>query len=168
MLGRRKRRRGLIRQRTIVVPVYDAMECERMCREPDAANGRDEPVYQRTVDFTDDLSVIVQLVASTEPAKESCWTQAVLRDSQGNELDMTDVGDSFLGEYALRYDGVHYDVQVETDMRTHYPHGDCPDCGEDIDRLAVDGSACHNCGHVFYAPRENDDAGQKNIFTSDG
>jgi hypothetical protein len=31
-----------------------------------------------------------------------------------------------------------------------YPKARCPDCQTVIPKTAVDGSACKNCGHVFY------------------
>lgn len=144
--------------RTMTVTVYEAEQFTRMCNEPDADNGRDEAVFDREVDFPGGIRFAVQVIASTEPAEESCWTQGVLFDANGNELGCTEVGESFLGEYTIPDGDNVYEVVVETDMHTHYPNGECPDCGEPIDKLAVNGDACSNCGHVFNTPQPDDDA----------
>ena len=35
-------------------------------------------------------------------------------------------------------------------VKSSYPEGVCPDCGEAISILAYEGDACKNCGHVFW------------------
>lgn len=82
----------------------------------------------------------------------------MLFDPQGHELGSTDVGDSFLGEYFVPDDdaGDEYEVVVVTDMRDQYENGECPDCGDPISKLCVNGEACSNCGHVFWHPDSAD------------
>lgn len=41
-------------------------------------------------------------------------------------------------------------------LKDFYEDGLCPDCGEPIPDDAVEGEACHNCGHVFSEPRPDD------------
>jgi hypothetical protein len=40
----------------------------------------------------------------------------------------------------------------EIDWESIYDNGQCPDCGEDIDKAAQPGDECHNCTHVFCLP----------------
>lgn len=138
--------------RTVTVPVYKAEELTRMCNEPDADNGRDEIVFDHEVNFPGGIRFAVQVIASTEPAEEPCWTQGVLFVAHGNEIGCTEVGDSFLGEYTIHDENDGYEVVVVTDMYTYYHNGECPDCKAPIDKFAVNGDACPNCGHVFNSP----------------
>jgi len=41
-----------------------------------------------------------------------------------------------------------------TELQNSYPEGVCPDCGEPISDLAVNGSECLNCSHVFWLDEE--------------
>lgn len=42
-------------------------------------------------------------------------------------------------------------------VASFYENGECPDCGEPITELAVDGDDCPCCGHVFWILRDDDD-----------
>lgn len=89
---------------------YDEMS--RLCNEPDGSVERDRAIYDTTVRFNDNIRMVIQVVSTTQPAEESCWTQGVLFDADGNEIGMTDVGESFGGEYCITHDGVNYVVEV--------------------------------------------------------
>ena len=41
-----------------------------------------------------------------------------------------------------------------SELQRAYEDGICPDCFEDIPDDAVDGSACSNCGHIFWVDNE--------------
>ena len=139
--------------REMKVTVHEAEEMERMLREPDESNARDELVFDREVTFDNGYRIAVQVIASAQPAKESCWSQGVLFTKDGYEVSFTDVGESFLGEHKVFDGDEEYAAIVTTDMRDHYPNGECPDCGEPISCLCVNGESCSNCGHVFYTPQ---------------
>jgi rubredoxin len=51
------------------------------------------------------------------------------------------------------------EVEAETTIlvRDDYENGECPDCGQDIPKAAVQGEECSNCGHVFTGNVEGDD-----------
>ena len=53
---------------------------------------------------------------------------------------------------------IYKEVQSRV-IRESYENSVCPDCGEDIPTNVVDGQACENCGHGFFDPRLNNDAG---------
>lgn len=42
-------------------------------------------------------------------------------------------------------------------VKESYHNGECPDCGETIPDDVVEGQACANCEHVFYAERPGDE-----------
>lgn len=78
-----------------------AEQLERLCKEPDADSARDESLFDEEVKFNNGATMAIQVIASTEPDKESAWTQGILFDKDGFELGCTDVGESFLGEYKI-------------------------------------------------------------------
>lgn len=41
-------------------------------------------------------------------------------------------------------------METPIDWSEYYLSGECPDCGEKIPAVAVEGDCCGNCGHVFY------------------
>jgi len=102
-------------KKTLTVPTEEAQQLERFCEEPPGDCGRGEVLFDKTVVFPNKNQVDVQVIASEEPETESCWTQAVLFDSEGNELACTDVGESFLGEFYVYYDDDEYVVDVITE-----------------------------------------------------
>jgi len=139
-------------QKSLKVSVEKAQQMAWFCQFPNEEIERDEPVFDQTVTFDDGRRVVIQVVASTQPEEESCWTQGVLFGPEGTELAVTEPGEDFLGEYCLFYEGDEYEVVVETNMRDFYPEGECPDCGEPISPTAVNGDNCPNCEHVFNVP----------------
>jgi len=42
-------------------------------------------------------------------------------------------------------------------IKSSYPNGECPDCGEEIPSDVCTGDACSNCEHVFSEQRKSDD-----------
>ena len=139
-------------QKSLKVPVEIAEQMEALVAQPNDELDRDEAVFDREVTFDDGKRMVIQVVAPNDVEEESCWTQGVLLDPEGNELGTTDVGESFLGEYSVPCGDDEYEVTVETNMRDFYESGECPDCGEPISVLCRNGENCSNCGHVFYAP----------------
>lgn len=87
-------------------------ELERLCREADSSAKKDAPEFDEEVTFPDGRRVAIQVVGPLDPAREPCWTQGVLFGKDGTELDCTDVGDSFEGEYYLSHGDTAYLVEV--------------------------------------------------------
>lgn len=134
----------------LVVETAKAQQLEAYCEYPPGDCGRGEAIFDEEVVFEDGRRVAIQVIASENPEEEMCWTQGVLFSPEGNELACTDVGEAFIGEFELDYDGDQYEVIVCTDMRDKYQNRECPDCGEPISRLAQEGESCDNCGHVWW------------------
>ena len=154
----------------MIIPVQQALEHCWLCQEPATDVPRDQAIFDREVVFPNGFRFAVQIVSSTQPHLDPCWTQGVLFDADGFELACTDVGEDFLGEYIVEYGGDTYEVVVATDMHTKYWDGVCPDCGESIDLFAVDGEECGNCGHVFWSggtdETENREEGSEEVVSS--
>lgn len=100
--------RGLLQ-----IPAAELQELERRLCEPDANCRRDEPLFDREVVFPDGCRMAIQVIASTLPAEESAWSQAVLFTETGNEVCCSDVGETLAGEWTLSFDEVDYRVDVE-------------------------------------------------------
>ncbi len=94
------------------VEQHVADEMERICREPDGSVKSDGTEFDKEYVFEDGMRMAVQVCPSNTPAEESCWTQGVLFTHEGAEVGCTDVGESFLGEYCVEYNGVDYEVTV--------------------------------------------------------
>lgn len=77
--------------------------------KPTTGNG--EVIFDNEVVFPNGFRMAIQVIAA-ETEGETAWTQGVLFDEDGNELGCTDVGESFLGEYCVNYDGTEYIVNV--------------------------------------------------------
>ena len=89
---------------------------EKWCREPPMDCGRGETVFDEEVKFANGNRMAIQVIASENPNEESCWTQGVVFDKEGNELGFTEVGDSFVGRYQVwdRYkNGAAVEVEDE-------------------------------------------------------
>ena len=97
----------------IVVDREKAEKLEEFCKNPPGNCGDGEVLFDEEYTFENGNRVAVQVIASESPESESCWTQAVLYASHGYELSMTDVGESFLGEYFIKQDEDEYVVNVE-------------------------------------------------------
>jgi rubredoxin len=41
-------------------------------------------------------------------------------------------------------------METPIDWTIYYLSGECPDCGEKIPSVAIEGDECGNCGHVFW------------------
>ncbi len=108
----------MIYRRKLKVPSHIADEMTRIVNEADSSVKGGGVEYCEDVLFDDGRFMTIQVCASENPSEESCWTQGVLYERSGNdpvvayELTCTDVGDSFLGEYHLDYDGNEYIVEV--------------------------------------------------------
>lgn len=83
--------------------------CQFAC--PDVA--KDGIEFDREVEFDNGVRMAVQVCGPGDPAAEPCWTQGVLFDPDGSELGCTDVGESFLGEYTIDWNGDTYTTIVK-------------------------------------------------------
>ena len=89
-----------------------ANEMERICQESDSSVKKDGIEFDEEYKFDNGIRMAIQVCTTSDPSEESCYTQGVLFDKDGNELACTDVGESFLGEYNI-YDGDdEYEVNV--------------------------------------------------------
>ncbi len=89
-----------------------ADQLELFCIIPPGDCGRGEVLFDRETQFPNGCRVVVQVIASENPDTESCWTQSVLFDADGNELSMTPVGDTFIGKYYIYNNEDEYIVEV--------------------------------------------------------
>jgi hypothetical protein len=117
----------MIHRKTLMVPSYIADEMTRIVNEPDSSVKGGGVEYSEDVVFDDRRSMTIQVCSSENPSQESCWTQGVLYDRPQwdvfgfeitPEIACTDVGDSFLGEYHLEYEGDEYIVEVVKDKKS--------------------------------------------------
>ena len=76
-------------------------ELEKFCHVPPKDCGRGEAIFDQEFVFPNGMRMAIQVITSEEPDTETCWTQGVLFDKDGNELGCTDVGETFLGEYQI-------------------------------------------------------------------
>ena len=65
--------------------------------------------YDAEYRFPDGIRMAVQVCKARG---ESCWTQGVLFDADGNELGCTDCSDGIETEFAIEYEGTNYCVEV--------------------------------------------------------
>ncbi len=86
---------------TIYVDPNLGDQLEKWCDEPPTDVRKGECLFDKEVTFSDGTHMAIQAIASLSPSSEPIWTQGVLFDSAGHELGMTDVGDSFYGEYHI-------------------------------------------------------------------
>ena len=90
-----------------------ADDMNRILNETDSKLVKDSVQFDHEVVFDNGFRMAIQVVSGLNPATELCWTQGVLFDEVGNELNFTEVGESFLGEYICDYDGITYEAIVE-------------------------------------------------------
>lgn len=86
---------------------------EDLCRTPHADIEKDKAIYDNEYQFPNHYRMAIQVISPLSPAEESCWTQGVLFDENGNELGCTEVGESFGGEYCVSYNGYDYVVTIK-------------------------------------------------------
>jgi hypothetical protein len=99
-------------QGTLIVDQSKYNYLEDLCSTPHSDIEKDKVIYDNEYQFPNHYRMVVQVVSPLSPAEESCWTQGVLFDENGNELGSTDVGESFGGEYCVSYEGQDYVVTV--------------------------------------------------------
>lgn len=99
--------------KTLVVERNLGDEMERIVRDIEPDTAKDGVEFDKEVTFCNGMRMAIQVCGPGNPKEESCWTQGVLFGPQGNELGCTDVGESFLGEYCITFDGDDYIVNVE-------------------------------------------------------
>lgn len=82
----------------LTVPKINASVLETYCKELVPNCGEGEVLFDKEVMFEDGVRMAIQVIACSDaPA----WTQGVLYDNNGHEMDCTSVGESFLGEYQI-------------------------------------------------------------------
>lgn len=105
--------------RILKISRLDSGRMARLCDLPDPTLERDTIVFDCKVPFDNERIAYVQVISSKDPAKEPCWTQAVLlQQSAANahlELACTAPGNAFLGEYRLHSNHKDYVIDVILD-----------------------------------------------------
>ena len=97
----------------IKVPSNELQFLQNAVNEPNPDLRRDEVVFENTAKFSDNNWALFQVIASSNPSEESCWTQIVLFDPNGNEIACSDVSENILGPCEFFYiDGTAYTVNV--------------------------------------------------------
>jgi hypothetical protein len=99
--------------KTLRLPEDELTRLDKLCEEPDDDVPKDCAIFDKEVAFPDNKRVAIQVVSSTQPREEPCWTQGVLFSPEGHELGCTDVGETLSGEYILSDSGIDYTVVVE-------------------------------------------------------
>ncbi len=85
---------------------------ERFLKVPICDCGRGEIIFDQEHLFDNGMRMAIQIVTSETPDEEPAWTQGVLYDKKGNELNCTEVGESLCGEFAVKYGSNEYVVEV--------------------------------------------------------
>jgi hypothetical protein len=85
----------------LIINGWIARELEDAIRQPNSTLPKDEAIFDEEVVFDDGKRMAIQVVTTTNPGEESCWSQGVLFSQSGQELGCTDVGESLLGEYEV-------------------------------------------------------------------
>ena len=123
---------GLTLRKILHVDPEKVEELERYCAEhvPGMSN-KEPPLFDDEVKFYTGKRMVIQVIPCNE---DSAWTQGVMLDEEGNELGMTDVGESFLGEYLVECGNVTYITVVVsgTEGQYYFPI-EITAFGEDID-----------------------------------
>lgn len=96
------------------VSLAESEKLERLCEVCSSDLEKDSAIFDEEVVFENGNRMSIQVISTTQPAKEPCWVQGVLLSPEGHELGSTDVGESFLGEYCVSSDGDDYKVIVKT------------------------------------------------------
>lgn len=97
---------------TLPVDKSEARRLEQYCDQPPGRFADRVIMFDEEVVFDNGMRMAVQVVASSAPDLEPCWTQGVLFDKDGCQMGCTDVSESFLGEYFISAGGVDYVVDV--------------------------------------------------------
>lgn len=94
------------------VPFYVIREMESLCLNIHTDVRKDSTEFDEEVVFENGNRMAIQVCTPCDPSFESCWTQGVVFDADGNELGCTDCGESFAGEYCVQIDEDEYVVNV--------------------------------------------------------
>ncbi len=97
----------------MVVEQEEFEEMVRICKAVYSDIKKDGIEFDREVVFENGNRMAIQVCGPGRPDEESCWTQGVLFDHDGNELGCTHCGDSFEGEYWVDYENDQYIVNVK-------------------------------------------------------
>lgn len=90
-------------------------QLQRLLELPDGTLDGDLPVYEKCIQLNHipgGKQVLLQVIASTNPVSESCWSQCLLLDQDGSELDCTEVHETLDKTYELFYLNDSYNVDV--------------------------------------------------------
>jgi hypothetical protein len=94
---------------TIFVPQEEYDHLAACCADGYVCKEKDGYEFDEEYRFPNGIRMAVQVCRARG---ESCWTQAVLFDAEGNELGFTDCSDGIETEFAVEYDGTNYCVEV--------------------------------------------------------
>ncbi len=85
-------------------------DLEQLCSKGASDAKKDGVEFDQEVVFENGYRMAVQ-VCTSDP-NEPAWTQGVLFDASGVELDFTEPGEVFAQSYAIEYDGDEYVCEV--------------------------------------------------------
>lgn len=91
---------------------YIGESMERLCSQICSDAKKDGVEFDEEVTFDNGNRMAIQVCGPGDPQSESCWTQGVVFDADGNELGCTDCGESFEGEYCVQVGDDEYVVNV--------------------------------------------------------
>jgi len=97
--------------------IWASPDINRWLREPRnefECLGEDEKIINGAL-FPDGCFIEVQMcgVKYEEGTTNAAWTQAILFDPQWDEVTVSEVGDTYFGEWTLEYNGNKYTVEVK-------------------------------------------------------
>lgn len=95
---------------TMEVSAEMATKMQECCNVGLPDCGRAELLFDQEHVFPDYRRMAIQVWSGE--GDEPGWTQGVLYGPEGTELGCTEVGESFLGDYTVRYENIEYTVEV--------------------------------------------------------
>lgn len=102
----------MIQTKTLKVSKIIADDMNRICQELDSSVKGSGTEFDEEVVFDNGYRMDIQVCGSKIDA---CYSQGVLYDSNGSEIDCTEPRDSFTGEYRIDDNEVQYIVTVESE-----------------------------------------------------
>jgi hypothetical protein len=89
-------------KKLLYVPPVDFDQCEAWCAAPTVERlPEEQAVFDQEVVFDDGMRMAIQVCSTYDSREQSCWSQGVLFDPTGNEIDST-MGETFGGEFYCR------------------------------------------------------------------
>lgn len=109
------REKGHIRNRyyeTLYIEPTLGKELQRCCDEIVTDVKKCGTEFDEEVTFPDGARMAIQVCGPSDPEEESCWTQGVVFDKDGNELGCTPACDRLDGSYGVDTNEASYWVHV--------------------------------------------------------